>query len=102
MVGVRGMISRLYRAIRNMQKQNDIDLGVGKWSLDNKNPTLTLIMESLSSAYKYLPSARFLEMRLQVIHRSYLTPASGHHMGIYPTSNCFKCKAPNANLFHSL
>ncbi|KAG9461330.1 hypothetical protein GDO78_017246 [Eleutherodactylus coqui] len=50
---------------------------------------LTYQMESVLLAYKYLPSSKFLETRLQVVHRSYLTPARGHHMGIYPTSNCF-------------
>lgn len=52
--------------------------------------------------YTFLPSARYVEMLLNLTHRAYITPIRGFRMGILPTSKWFRCKSADADLYHCM
>lgn len=97
-----GLISKFYsRAMIPIDYAN-AQVPLTKWVLDDPALSYQLILAAMEQANKFLPSARFLEMRIKISHRAYLTPHRGHLMGIYLNADCFKCQASNANLYYCL
>lgn len=95
-------MSLIYRYLNTPYEYEGSNSGLAKWQTSNPALTPSVLLQTLKLAYKCLPSARYVEMSLKVIHRAYLTPLRGHRMGLYDTSACFKCGSPEADLYHCL
>lgn len=98
----KGQISKFYRYVTISIDYANAHSPLTKWRLDDPTLSYQLILNAMEQANKFLPSSRYLEMRLKISHRAYLTPHRGYLMGVYATADCFKCHAPEANLFHCL
>lgn len=72
-------------------------VAMGKWVQDIPDLDISTLLNAPDRGIKYIPFSCYIDMTLQVFHRSYISPVKGQKIS---DDRCFCCKGVRADIYH--